>query len=327
MTNGNASHENLFAQIIKACLTGVTTLGAGIGASMLFSGTIPRQDGGRDDLLKRFADAEKLKEYMKKIDPVREWIDAQTMEDLYITSRDGLRLHALYLPAAEPSDKLIIIHHGFTSKARDIAIHAKFFHELDYEVMLLDLRAHGESEGDYVGFGILDRFDTLAWVKFARERFGEGVSIVLHGTSMGASTTLMSLGLPEIQENVSAAIADCGFTSPAEVFASVIKIGYHIPTPEPIIKEASKRCLAEAGYAFDEYSTIEALKENQVPVLFIHGSGDNFVPTYMSEENYEACSSQKKLLIVEGAWHGASVFEDEELYEQTEKEFLEEAGL
>ena len=251
-------------------------------------------------------------------------MEKQHMEQVFIHSRDGLRLHALYLSADRPSGKLVIFHHGFTSHAVDNAAHAKFFHEQGYEVLLLDLRAHGESEGKYVGFGILDRYDTLEWIRYAQQRFGNDVKIVLHGTSMGAATVLMALGLEEVQHTVSAVIADCAYTSPAEVFSSVIQKDYHLP-PAPIIGLASVYSQKAAGYRLDAYSTLDALKDNRVPVLFVHGKEDKFVPTWMSQKNYDACPSEKRLLLVEGAGHGSSVFENLPLYEQTEKEFLQKA--
>ena len=308
---------------IAAGLAG--TVAAGIGSIILFEKTLPRPKGTSDDIIEEFADPAKMQEYMVKMAPVGEWMEKQTFEDIFITARDGIRLHALYLAAEEKSDRIVILHHGFTSKAADNSTHAKFFHEMGYEVLLLDLRAHGESGGKYVGFGILDRFDTLRWVQYAKKRFGEDIKIVLHGTSMGAATVLMALGLQEIQDSVSAVIADCAYTSPAEIFAHVMKKNYHIPS-FPIMEINGLMTKRKVGYKFDEYSTKDALLANRkVPVLFIHGAEDKFVPTSMSLENYGVCQSKKKLLIVEHAGHGSSVFEKTELYEATEKAFLEEA--
>lgn len=301
-------------------IAGVTT---GVASVMLYNKTIPRPKETSQDIIDEFADAEKFAEYAVKMAPVGEWMEKQQLEDVSIRSRDGLQLHAYYLPAGTASDRLVILHHGFTSHAMDNSTHAMFFHMQGYEVLLLDLRAHGKSEGEYVGFGILDRFDTLEWVKYSRKRFGEDIKIVLHGTSMGAATVLMSLGLPGIQETVSAVIADCAYTSPADIFGHVIQKNYHLP-PAPILKATEIRSKATAGYGFNDYSTLEALKDNQVPVLLIHGKEDKFVPTWMSRKNYEACSCKKKLLFVDNAGHGSSVFENTELYEQTEKEFLAE---
>ena len=315
--------EKVVEKITAAGAIG-TVAASCVGSAILFKNTLPRPKETSDDIIEEFADPAKMKEYAEKMAPVGEWMEQQTLEDLYVKSRDGLLLHAYYLAAEEPSDRLVIIHHGFTSKAKDNSTHAKFFHDLGFEVMLLDLRAHGESEGKYVGFGILDRFDTLKWVEYARKRFGKDIRIVLHGTSMGAATVLMTLGLPEIRSSVSAVIADCAYTSPAEIFAHVIKKNYHLPS-FPIIQIDNLMSKAAAGYSMDEYSTKEALRQNkEVPVLFIHGAEDKFVPTAMSRENYMACISRKELLIVDNAGHGSSVFEDTELYESTEKAFLEE---
>ena len=295
-----------------------------VEASILFNKIIPRPKGTSEDITAEFADPEKMKEYAAKMAPVGEWMEKQKMEDIYVTSRDGLRLHAYYIPVAEKSDKLVLVHHGFTSEAKHNSVHAKFFHEMGYEVILLDLRAHGESEGQYVGFGILDRFDTLKWIEYINGRFGTEISIVLHGTSMGAATVLMALGLPEVRDRVSAVIADCAYTSPAEVFAHVMERDYHI-SPFPIVQANELMEKHNVGYRFDEYSTIDALHDNKdIPVMFIHGAEDSFVPTSMSFENYKACETKKKLLIVEHAGHASSVFENTELYESAEREFLEE---
>ena len=298
-------------------------LTAKIGSAMLYEKTVPRPKETSQDIIDEFADLAKMAEYASNMSYVGEWAAKQHFEDVNIHSTDGLLLHAYYLAAPSPSDKLVIVHHGYTSNAMDSCTHALFFHNLGYEVLLLDLRAHGKSEGEFVGFGILDRFDTLEWVKYCRERFGDGIKIVLHGTSMGGATVLMALGLPEIQSAVSAVIADCAYTSPYEIFAHVVEKDYHLP-PEEILKGAGERSKAAAGYSFDEYSTLDALQDNHVPVLFIHGMEDKFVPTWMTQKNYDACTSMKKLLFVENAGHGSSVFENLELYEQTEKEFLAE---
>ncbi|MER2235766.1 MAG: alpha/beta hydrolase [Candidatus Limivicinus sp.] len=305
--------------------TGVVTgLSAGVASIILFRKTVLRPGETSPEIIEEFADVAKMAEYEKKMAPVGEWAAAVPKEDVWIQADDGLRLHAFLIPADVPSKKLVILHHGFTSKAMDNCAHAKFFHEEGYDVLLLDLRAHGQSEGKYVGFGILDRFDTLRWVRYARERFGEACRIVLHGTSMGAATVLMALGLPEIQNSVSAVIADCAYTSPAEIFAHVMKKDYHVPVAAPIIKMNDLYSKKIAGYRFAEYSTLDALKDDRVPVLFIHGKEDKFVPTWMSEKNFEACPARKRLLLVEHAGHGSSIFENPDLYEKTEREFLKD---
>lgn len=309
----------------------IGVLGAGaaavvIVARILYNKTVVRPKEVSQDIIDEFADPKKMKVYMAGLEPVHEWMDQQTFEHIYITADDGIKLHAMYLPAGEDQGKLAIIHHGFTSKAEDGLFHIKAFYDMGYDVLALDLRAHGKSEGQYVGFGILDRFDTRCWIRYVRERFGRDRKIILHGTSMGATTSLMALGSPEVRQEISAVIADCAFTSPDAIFSHVMKKDYHLPA-FPFMAVYNKMTKSNAGYRADEYSTLKALAENDsIPVLIIHGNEDKFVPVWMAEQNYEACRTEKELLIVEGGGHGSSAFENPELYIKTEKEFLSRVG-
>ena len=315
--------EDIRNLLITAGTVAGAGAGVGVAAAMLYKQTLPRPKGTDDKIIEEFADTKKFEEYTKRMKPVSDWLKEKTLEDIYIQSNDNLKLHAYYLPAEKPMGRAVILHHGFTSNGMDNGTHAKFFHEKGFEVLLVDERAHGLSEGEYVGFGVTDRFDTLEWVRYVKQRLGEETKIVLHGTSMGGSTVLMSLGIDEIQKSVSAVIADCAYTSPADIFSHVMKKNYHVPVTEPIISAVGVMSKKKAGYKFTDYSTLDALKNNEVPVLLIHGSEDKFVPVWMSEKNYDACHAKKKLLIVEGAGHGSSLFENYDLYTKTEEEFLD----
>ena len=137
----------------------------------------------------------------------------------------------------------------------------------------------------------------------------------------------MAWGLHQVTTQARSAVFPSGsssssaFTSPGEIFSHVIRKDYHLP-PEPIIRVNGLYSRILSGYRFDEYSTLDALKDNRVPVLFVHGKEDKFVPTWMSQKNYDTCPSKKRLLMVENAGHGSSIFENRELYERTEREFL-----
>lgn len=309
--------------IFGAAILGTAALGTAVftGAAItLFNRVIPRQDGVKVDI-SEMADMETWEEYKKKIAPRAEWVYSQPLENVKVTSRDGLTLNGYILKAEGESKGAAVCHHGYTSKALDNAAIAVFFHELGYDVLLADNRAHGESEGKYVGFGILDRYDCLEWIKLMDARYEGKKNILLYGVSMGATTVVMASSLPELPKSVKAVISDCAFTSPYDVFAHILKRDYHLPE-FPVMNINDAICRKKAGYGFKDYSTLEAVKSSNVPILFIHGNSDNFVPTWMTKKNYEECASPKDILMVDNAGHGASYYENTELYEAKVKEFL-----
>lgn len=313
------------AKTLVGIIGGVSLVGtaaAAIGAKTLFDRVIPRQDTLRVDM-NEMADMQKWEEYKKIITPRKEWLMEQPLEQIDIKARDGIRLRGYYLPADKPSDRLVIGLHGYTSNGlSNFSPHSYFFHRQGFDCLIVDHRAHGESEGQYIGFGVLDRFDCRAWIDYIEECFGGEKRILLHGTSMGATTALMTLGFGSLPDSVKGVISDCAFTSPYDVFLHILKRDYHLP-PFPIMQFNSVLCRKKAGYSFDDYSTLTALAKTDRPVLLIHGAEDNFVPVRMSRENAEVCASPHELLIVAGAGHGASYYENMQLYEYAEQNFIQ----
>ena len=242
-------------------------------------------------------------------------------EQVYITSFDGTKLAGKYYHISDEAPLQIQFHGYHGTGLRDFCGGHKIAREMGHNILVIDERAHGKSEGKYVGFGVLDRYDLLEWIRYVNKRFDNGRKIFLFGTSMGATTVLMASGFKEVQDCVKGIIADCAFTSPNDIFSHVLKKDYHLP-PFPIMNINNVMCKKTAGYTFTEYSTLDALKTNKIPVLFIHGKEDKFVPTWMSEKNYEAAVCEKELLMVDGAGHGSSCYENMSLYQETEKKFI-----
>ncbi len=241
-------------------------------------------------------------------------------EDMYITSEDGLKLHATYFPC-ESSKKIVICFHGYTSEGlNDYSTLAIFYKKHDYNLLIVDERAHGKSEGKYIGFGCLDRHDAMLWIKKAIELLGEDCKILLHGDSMGGSTVLMTTGL-ELPKQVKAAVSDCAFTSAWEVFSSVLKNSYHLP-PFPIMQISNRMVKKHAGYELDECNARIEVAKAKIPILFIHGEEDSFVPCSMVHELYGACKTEKKLVVIKGAGHVESCYKDAALYEGAIESFI-----
>lgn len=243
-------------------------------------------------------------------------------EDVFITSFDGLRLHAKFYAASERKAPVQIMFHGYKSSAeRDFCGGLREGIDGGFNVLLVDQRAHGESEGKYLTFGVNERFDCLSWASYAAERFGNDVKIYLYGISMGASTVLMASALP-LPKSVSGIVADCGYTSPKAIICSVLR-DHHVPAA-PVYAVAKLGARLFCGFDLDSASVPDALSRSHIPVLFIHGDDDRFVPCRMSRENFEASAAEhKKLLIVHNAGHGLSYMLDRPAYLSALHEFLE----
>lgn len=268
-------------------------------------------------------------QYSQILETRKAFMLSQPHKDVYQMSFDHLKLHATYFPALpeyEDKDgkkKIAICFHGYTSKGlSDFIGLSDYYMKRGYAMLLPDARAHGMSEGKYVGFGCLDRKDALGWIHWMIQECGKDVEIVLHGTSMGGATVLMTSGL-NLPPQVKGIVSDCGFTSPKEVFTHVLHSMYHLPA-FPIIPAADMVNRRLAGYGMDECNARREVRKAKVPVLFIHGSKDTFVPCKMCHEIYACCASPKKKLIIEGAAHAESYYKDMEKYENALTEFYGE---
>ena len=241
-------------------------------------------------------------------------------ESADIISFDGLRLHADFL-RGEPGTKVTMIFcHGYKSEAAfDFAAMYDFYRSLGYNLVYLNMRAHGKSGGKYIGFGVLDRFDVQSWAKKVAELFPD-TSIFLHGMSMGAASILQSADL-ELDPAVCGIIADCGFSSTNEVFRNLVGGLYHLPaTPFVDIFEAVNRMTA--GYGFTDADSVRSMERSRLPLAYICGDCDRYVPLDMAMRIYNACVQDKVLLIAEGAGHAASFMTENEKYRNLITEFI-----
>jgi len=210
--------------------------------------------------------------------------------------------------------------HGWRSSwSRDFGVIAPFWHDHGCSVLYAEQRGQGESEGEYMGFGMLERYDCLKWAQWANENNPDNLPIYLVGLSMGATTVLMTGDL-ELPENVRGIMADCGFTSAHDIWKHVAEENLHLHYGL-YATAANDLCKKRISIGSRECSTVDVLKQCKVPVLFIHGADDNFVPVRMTYENYAACSSEKHLLIVPGADHAMSYCVEQDRYEKAAKDF------
>lgn len=271
----------------------------------------------------------KINDDIKKNDPARisvdprvEWMHNQEFTKFTIKNDRGETLSADFLKADTDSKKFILASHGYRSRGiGEFRFISKFYHEHGYNLLLVDHIASGDSEGKYISFGHYESRDLLLWAKFLIENFGEDISIILHGVSMGCATVLMLAGNYELPENVKFVISDCGYSSAKEQFKSVLD-KYHVPS-KALISTVFLINKAKCGFSLSDVSPIEAVKKIKIPVLFIHGDKDGLVPLEMAKKMYNTCMTEKELLIVSGAGHAESYRKDPAAYEEKILSFTE----
>ncbi len=240
-------------------------------------------------------------------------------EDVYVTSHDGLRLHARYYEVT-PFGPVQIMAHGYQSMPiRDFGGGLALARESGCNVLLIDQRAHGQSEGRALSFGILERLDCLTWIEYINQRRGTTLPIVLTGLSMGATTVLMAAEL-DLPPNVVGIIADCGYSSPRKIISGVVRaLKYPMPVTYHLIRRGGRLF---GGFDVDAHTATDTLAHARIPVLFIHGEDDRLVPCDASRENYAACVSEKRLLTVPLAGHGLSYLVAPDAYREAVLQFL-----
>ena len=242
-------------------------------------------------------------------------------EPVQTTSRDGLRLAGKYYHTKDGAP-IALMCHGYRSVSRrDFAGGYPDLLDLGYNVLLIDERAHGDSEGKVISFGVKERFDVLSWISFLTERFGAETEILLFGISMGAATVLMSLAL-DPPKNVAGIVADCPFSSPADILR---KVGRDMKLPVALCMPAARiGARLFGGFSLDGASAVEAVTHRtDVPVLLFHGEADTFVPCEMSRKIAEAGGGHIRFLSFPGADHGLSFLSDPARYRAELTAFLD----
>lgn len=248
----------------------------------------------------------------------RYYFDTHKTEDIYMQSRDSLMLHGTAV--INDRSRWVIICHGYSSTARQMSSYAELFDELGFSVLAVDLRGHGESEGTYRGMGWHDSYDVWDWSCLLEKRY-KARDIILFGISMGGATVMMAAG-HALPESVKGVIEDCGYSSVKAELKYSMKKRYHLPS-FPLLNMASFVTKRRAGYSLlTDGDAAAQLRLTKLPVLFIHGEDDTFVPFAMMSKVYKAASGPKMKFTVAGAGHGKSYSADPDGYRDAVYSFL-----
>ena len=227
-------------------------------------------------------------------------------------SADGYELIAACFRQGEPENKpWVILLHGYTGWKEEMYHFAARYFAKGFNVLCPDLRCQGESDGDFIGMGWTDREDVLIWISKITDSYPDA-EIVLHGESMGASCAVMMTGM-ELPGNVKCVISDCAFTDSLSMFRKQLKDWFSIPDIG-FISSARLWLMIRGGYDLKDASALKEAAKSDIPILFIQGDQDRIVPVSAASELCDACSSEKDIMIVEGAGHAQSCYKDPEAY-------------
>lgn len=256
---------------------------------------------------------------------LKPWMDSieqhKALKDTFILNKEGVRLHALYLYAPGKTDKTAVVVHGHTDNARRMLMIGYLYnHDMGYNVLLPDLQHQGLSAGDAIQMGWKDRLDVLQWMDTANHLFGGNTRMVVHGISMGAATTMMVAGEKQ-KQFVKCFVEDCGYTSVEDEFSYELKEMFGLPD-FPLLPTASFLCQLKYGWNFREASALSQVKKCHLPMLFIHGGSDTYVPTRMVYPLYRAKPGIKELWIPRGVEHAESYKDCRKEYTERVKKFV-----
>lgn len=267
-------------------------------------------------------DAAPFAPYKPLFDEGRDWFARTPHERVTVRSDDGLTLVGHFIPNGM-SRRTVLLMHGYRAQCglADFGVILPYYYSLGLNLLLVDQRGCGESEGDAICFGVRERFDCVRWANALAQRLGPDSSILLDGISMGAATVLMASGL-ELPAQVKAIVADCGFTSAWDQCAHVARSMLHIPVF--FLRPVNLWCRLLAGFSLRGASTLDALQVNTRPVLFLHGTDDDFVLPSMTERNSAACRAPHETYFVESAGHGMSYLVETEFCKQKLRSFVEQ---
>ena len=285
---------------------------------------VSRKEGkgnGEHDITEKVAD--NFTPFHGKIGEWKREVEKLPRQDFEIKSFDGLRLKGVYYEYEKGAPIEIMLHGYRGNGKRDLCGGVIRAAKQGRSALVVDHRACGESEGNVVTFGINESRDCRAWIDLVTEKIDKDAKIILTGISMGAATVMITAGRDDLPENVVGVIADCGYTTPREIIKKTAgEMGFPKDLTYPFIKLGG---MLFGHFNVDELSPIEAMKKCRVPVIFIHGDRDDFVPYEMSERNCEACAAERKRLVaIEGAAHGVAYPVNEEAYLKALAEFFPE---
>lgn len=242
-------------------------------------------------------------------------------EEVSITSKDNLKLAGYLIEEHKDSNKFIILVHGFTANHHVHMPFVRMFLNEGFNILLVDERNHGKSEGKYPSYGYFEQEDLNRWIDFIYERYNnKELFFGLHGQSMGGATVLMC---GSKNDKVDFIIDDCGYSDSIDVMKNEIKNANKYFTASIIVFFLKVKARLRIGYRIKWARPIDDIQTTDKPILFIHGDADKKVPCHMAVDMYNARKNPNdRLFIVKGAAHMYCYPMKKKEYESIVHEFI-----
>ena len=306
-------------------MMGVST---GVGNYFVNYALVPQQGGNERQVdvgLQTSQEMERIQAHRQQHIVQRDkWLKsvARIQQPVQIQSNDGLTLSGHLFEQLEATNQWIIIVHGYQSTEEEGLLIAPHFYEKGYNILSIQQRAHQQSEGQFITMGVKEKEDLLSWTRWLVD-YDPASEIIWHGTSMGAATVMMAA--PDAPTQVYGIIEDCGYTTAWDIFSSELQARFKLPS-FPILNLSNMVAKVRADVDFKKASAIDGVRRTAIPILFIHGAADDFVPEWMARELYNAkTNGMKELYIVPQAGHAEAKFKDGSQYYDRIDQFITKA--
>ncbi|MCR4612911.1 MAG: alpha/beta hydrolase [Bacteroidaceae bacterium] len=313
-------------ELLAATLLFVVVIVFGISYFVFQQAVCPNTWGRTEFCNSSLSDEESLAIMYSDYPFVKRWLKRQRSNNRFreftiYSDTDSTLLHSYYIPAEQPTANTALVIHGYQSKALEMLhIAYLYHHDMQFNVLLPDLRTHGKSGGTHIGFGWTEAQDILQWMSETEKMSDAPVNWVVHGISMGAATT-MFVADKSNNPNVKAYIEDCGYSSVFDEIAYVAQRDYGM-SEAPCVTLASQICQWVYGWNFREASCAEALRNVETPMLFIHGTADRYVPFDMVHDLYNAKPRNKEIWEVKDVIHARSYHDRRDEYTKKVSDFV-----
>lgn len=295
-----------------ASLIGIGSIGAyaslSLVANEVFKKVFVVDDAYLDLDIDEFFKTEELKnKYLSQSDEHINWYKNSKKQNVNVKSYDGLILDGILFKTADNHQYMILVH-GYNCDRYILLKQAYEFSKRGFNILLIDQRAYGKSEGEYTTFGFKEHLDLINWIEYISS-IDEEARIGLYGVSMGAATVMLALGT-KVNDKVRFAIEDSGYSNLRDEMSMMIQLEVK-HGHKAILNSLNRTMINKLGYGLDDIRPVDALKENEIPICFVHAKNDPVVPYDMAKELYNANKGKKAFYPIDSDIHAYTCYNDE----------------